>query len=175
MAGKGALAAQEPADSLTVADARFLVQTCEARAKGARQIPFAAPAGKPAAPFEVGDPFGLRKGVFPVFERSPLGDLVGLGTAFHVDGWGGCLTAEHVVEFLRAGLPDAGLMGGRSHEVDPKQHNHAVALLGIGLVFGELAVPEWAFAPIVSASLVSRERNDPLAALQGRERLGIPS
>ncbi len=96
-----------------------------------------------------------------------------MGTAVHLDGWGGFLTAEHVIEFLRAGLPQAGLTGRPTHDLDPTEHSHPVLLLGIGLGYGEVAVPEWAFAPITDTLTVTRERDDPLAALQGKRRFEI--
>lgn len=151
----------------------FIVQTCEARFRAGPQIPFAPSNPTRQIPFETRDPFGLRKAVLPIFKRTPEGHLVGIGTATHVDGWGGFITAEHVLDFLRTSLPQGGLTGQCSHDLDPTTQCHAVVLLGVGLVFGQMAVPNWAFAPVTNALAVSREVDDPLIALQGRQRFEI--
>lgn len=150
--------------------APFFVQTCESRILETRRVPLQPFGGSELTPFEKGDPFGLRNAILPVFERKPDGRLVGMGTAVHLDGWGGCLTAEHVVDFVRAHLPEGGLNGEPTMEVDPSQHSHPVLLLGIGVIFGTVAIPDWAFAPIKDALAVARERDDPMATLQGRKR-----
>lgn len=159
--------------SSTMLPAPFIVQTCENRIRDTRRVPFQGSSGSQFIPFETGDPFGLRKAILPVFERMPDGRLIGMGTAVHLDGWGGCLTAEHVVDFVRARLPDGGLHGGPTMEVDPSQHSHPVLLLGIGVVFGTVAIPDWAFAPITDTLTVARERDDPMAALQDRRRFEV--
>lgn len=159
--------------SSTMLSAPFFVQTCESRIRDTRRVPVQSSSGSELAPFETGDPFGLRKAILPVFERKPDGRLVGMGTAVHLDGWGGCLTAEHVVDFVRARLPEGGLNGGPTMEVDPSQHSHPVLLLGIGVIFGTVAIPGWAFAPITDTLAVARERDDPMAALQGRRRFEV--
>ena len=151
----------------------FIVQTCESRICGARRVPLQPSSGSHLAPFEVGDPFGLRKAILPVFERTPDGLLIGVGTAIHLDGWGGCLTAEHVVDFLRTHLPEGGLNGAPTMEVDPSLHGHAVLLLGIGIIYGMAKIPEWAFAPIIATCAASREIDDPMAALRGRRLFEI--
>jgi serine protease Do len=121
----------------------------------------------------VGDPFGLRKAILPVFERTPVGDLIGMGTAVHLDGWGGFLTAEHVIEFLRSNLPNGGLTGEPVLQLDPTTQSHATVMLGIGLVFGRVAVPEWAFAPIIETLFITQHRDNPLAALRGEPELEV--
>jgi len=148
----------------------FLVQTCESKIGDTRRVPFPPLSDSRLAPFEAGDPFGLRKAILPVFERTPNGQLIGMGTAVHLDGWGGCLTAGHVVDFLRTRLPEMVLNGEPRKEVDPSQHSHPVLLLGIGVVFGAIEIPDWAFAPIIDTLTSVRERDDPMAALQGRRR-----
>lgn len=159
--------------SSTMLSAPFFVQTCESRIRDTRRVPFQSSSGSELTPFETGDPFGLRKAILPVFERKPDGRLVGMGTAVHLDGWGGCLTAEHVVDFVRAFLPEGGLNGGPTMEIDPSQHSHPVLLLGIGVNFGTVAIPDWAFAPISDTLVVARERDDPIAALQGKRRFEV--
>jgi serine protease Do len=146
----------------------FVVETCEAAATPSRKVPFTPPSTRPIfSPFETGDPFGLRKAVLPLFERTPAGALVGMGTAFHLDGWGGFLTAEHVVDFLRDDRLFAGVSGGSAHELDPTVHSHAIMMLGIGLVYGQVAAPDWAFVPVIETLAVTCERDDPLAILRG--------
>lgn len=156
-----------------MSDFQFAIQTCEERASGAICRPLEPRAAAPYAPFRVGDPFGLRKAVYPIFLRTPSGELFGLGTAFHVDGWGGGLTAEHVVDVLRVGLPGEGLAWRDDNFIDPSQSDHAVALLGLGLVIGRVALPAWALAPVVGIGIRTRERNDPLAELRGRRRFEV--
>lgn len=159
--------------SSTTLSAPFFVQTCESRIRDTHRVPFQSSSGFEFAPFETGDPFGLRKAILPVFERKPDGRLVGMGTAVHLDGWGGCLTAEHVVDFVRARLPEGGLNGRATMKVDPSQHGYPVLLLGMGVIFGTIAIPDWAFAPITDTLAVARERDDPMAALQGRRRFEV--
>lgn len=148
----------------------FIVQTCEARAKQGEILLFCPKGKSRQTPFETGDPFGLRRAILPVFERTTDGNLIGMGTAVHLDGWGGCLTAEHVIEFLRNDLPQRGLSGQQKHTLNPTTRSHAIALLGIGLVYGQVAVPDWVFAPITDTLAVTREVDDPFAELQGRRR-----
>ena len=80
-------------------DPLFVLQTCEGlHDPDGSRLPFEAPAADPA-PFQLDDPFGLRKAILPVFHCEPGSErIVGLGTAFHVDGWGTFLTAAHVVQ-----------------------------------------------------------------------------
>lgn len=118
-------------------------------------------------PFDVSDPFGLRKAVVPVFRRDPDGRIYGMGTAFHVDGWGAFLTADHVIDFIRETLPNTGLYPNRFVDIDPSNQPHAVLFLGIGVVFGTRAIPQRAFAPIVRVLTRIAEWDDPLAALRG--------
>ncbi|WP_175511169.1 serine protease [Collimonas sp. OK307] len=145
----------------------FYVGTCEALVNNERKLPFDYPPGAPLTPFEIADPFGLRKAVIPVFRREADGRIYGMGTAFHVDGWGAFLTADHVIDFVRETLPCNGLDPTRVMEMDLSRSAHAVLLLGIGVVFGKVAIPPWAFAPVVSLLTSVAERDDPLANLRG--------
>ena len=147
----------------------FVVQTCESKFQNTDQVPIRPIAKSELSPFEAVDPFGLRKAILPVFERNPEdGTLIGIGTAFHIDGWGGCLTAEHVLEFARSRFPENGLNGQPIVDLDPSLHRHPVLLLGIGLCYGSALLPEWAIAPIVSTNFSTRQRSDPFTELQGR-------
>jgi serine protease Do len=119
-------------------------------------------------PFPIFDPFGLRRAVVPVFQCNPDGSAVGVGTAFHVDGWGRLLTADHVVDHLRTHYssqiaPDIVI------EVDISRSSHAAVLLGYGLVYGEFGIPKSCWVPLdrVDAFLIERDV-DPMAALRGK-------
>ncbi|WP_276656659.1 serine protease [Thauera aminoaromatica] len=116
--------------------------------------------------FPIHDPFGLRKAVVPVFRREPDGTTVGLGTAFHIDGWGALLTADHVVEHTRERYSKA-LKPNALIEMDIDQSSHAAILLGYGLVFGTVALPEACWAPISRISAIIQRHDDPMAELRG--------
>lgn len=119
-------------------------------------------------PFPINDPFGLRRAVVPVFLRNPDGSAVGVGTAFHVDGWGRLLTADHVVDHIRTHHLDQ-IAPDTLIEVDINRSSHAAVLLGYGVVFGTVGIPSTCWAPIgrVDAILIERDEN-PMAALQGK-------
>lgn len=117
--------------------------------------------------FEVHDPFSLRRAIFPVFKRSLDGSLQGLGTAFHIDGWGTLLTADHVVDFVRDESPGHVIKPDVRTDLDPTVTPHAVALLGIGLVFGTVAIPDGAFAPALEIRSPVSEHDAPMRLLRG--------
>jgi serine protease Do len=110
-------------------------------------------------PFKANDPLGLRAAILPVFERQPDGTLIGLGTAVHVDGWGGLLTAEHVVDFTRDGLS---LSSDLPRETDSISRTNAVVMLGLGLYLGHAQIPPWAFPFVNETVLVPFSQNDPV-------------
>jgi len=147
----------------------FVVQTCESKFKNTDQVPIRLIAKSELSPFEAVDPFGLRKAILPVFERNPEdGTLIGMGTSFHIDGWGGCLTAEHVLEFARSRFPENGLSGQPIVDLDPSLHRHPVMLLGSGLCYGSAILPEWAIVPIISTNFSKRQCSNPFTELQGK-------
>lgn len=126
------------------------------------------PYGKAASfgvPFPICDPFGLRRAVVPVFLRNPDGSAKGVGTAFHIDGWGRLLTADHVVDEIRTRYADQ-IAPDTLVEIDIAQSSHAAVLLGFGVVFGTVRIPDACWAPMgrVDALLVEREE-DPIATL----------
>lgn len=145
----------------------FHVGTCEARVTETQKLPFAYSVGSPYAPFDLSDPFGLRTAVVPVFMRDPDGRIFGMGTAFHFDGWGGFLTADHVVDFSRETLPHRGLNPRKVAVVDPAVANHVVLMLGVGLVFGTFGIPKGAMVPVESIHAMAAEDDNPMAALSG--------
>jgi serine protease Do len=124
------------------------------------------PGGAPAdAPFELNDPLGLRMAVVPVFQCSNDGaDISGLGTAFHVDGWGMFLSADHVLSFLRAGTR---LVPNTQLEVEVGPGGHALLLLGLGVVFGTVGIPNEHWAPVAGVQVPVSAYDDPLGALRG--------
>ena len=129
------------------------------------RVPYASSLKDPQDPFRIGDPFGLRRAVFPVFQRDPDGEARGMGTAFHVDGWGRLLTADHVVDYTRAHhleeLRPAALI-----RPDISRSQHAAVLLGYGLVFGTITIPEATWAAIERIDAVIQQNDDPLEALR---------
>lgn len=123
---------------------------------------------KNGVPFPIHDPFCLRRAVVPVFLRYPDGSTVGVGTAFHVDGWGRLLTADHVVDHLRTLHLDQ-IAPDTLIEVDVSRSSHAAVLLGYGLIFGTVGIPEACWAPVGQVDAIVIERSeDPLGALQGK-------
>lgn len=145
----------------------FAITTCEAYTQSKRALPFSYEPSSPLTPFEISDPFSLRKAIVPVFRRDPTGQIYGMGTAFHVDGWGGFLTADHVVDFFRDAVPRGTLNPDSNIVINPLRYDHAVLLLGVGVVFGSSPIPEWAFSPIVRHSIYVSEKDNPLASLRG--------
>lgn len=119
--------------------------------------------------FQIDDPFGLRRAVLPVFLRNSDGSAVGYGTAFHIDGWGRLLTAEHVVADIRVPYsnqisPDAQI------KVDVLRNSHAAVLLGYGLVYGTAGIPDECWAPVQQVQFIIAERDDPMAVLRGNSK-----
>ena len=118
----------------------------------------------PFEPFLIQDPFGLRKAVVPVFKRDINGEIYGMGTAFHVDGWGTFLTAAHVIEFARE------IQKSASSWKDILQNpsgEHPVLFLGMGLIFGSVNIPKESFALVTFMASILQEKIDPLANLTG--------
>lgn len=145
----------------------FYAGTCEAQISDGRKLPFEYIENDPFRPFEIQDPFGLRTAIVPVFRRAPDGRMFGMGTAFHFDGWGGYLTAEHVIDFTRDALPKRGFAPQKTATLNPSTSNHVVLMLGIGMVFGTVGVPKWAMVPVESIRAITAEDDDPMVALRG--------
>lgn len=138
----------------------FLIATCEDRLCGRFLCPLQCNPDAPMEPFEVSDPFGLRKAILPIFRGTNEGRLYGMGTSFHIDGWGTLMTAEHVIDFLRAGYD---LDPSQTTVFDPVHTDHPLAMLGLGVVFGEVGVPQHAFARITSYLGKAVEHENPMA------------
>lgn len=138
----------------------FHVRTCENIANQEKSIIFAPDLDTPFKPFLIQDPFGLRKAIVPVLNRKTTGDICGMGTAFHIDGWGTFLTADHVIDFARY-HPDTA-----SHWTEISQNptgDHAVLFLGIGgRAFGRVPIPPGAFSLVEFMASPMGENHIPL-------------
>ncbi|GAA4789468.1 serine protease [Lysobacter hankyongensis] len=152
--------------------ASFTPNTFEAFKAHSPKHPYGENAA-PGSPFPIHDPFGLRRAIVPVFQRNPDGSALGVGTAFHVDGWGRLLTADHVVDYTRERhlsqiQPDSLI------QVDISQSPHAAVLLGYGLAFGTVGIPEACWAPINRIDAIVEESDrDPLEVLRGAQRYHV--
>ncbi|MDG9842460.1 MULTISPECIES: serine protease [unclassified Stenotrophomonas] len=144
----------------------FAPKTFDAFRTHAPRFPYGQGA-KHGTLFPIDDPFGLRRAVVPVFQRDVDGSIRGAGTAFHVDGWGRLLTADHVVDCVRARhlrqiKPDARI------SADITKSPHSTVLLGYGVAFGTVGIPEPCWAPIQRVdAIVAQKRANPLSELQG--------
>jgi serine protease Do len=108
--------------------------------------------GQPYVPFEVHDPFGLRNAIVPVFCQQVDGRMYGVGTAFHIDGFGNFLTAYHVIDFVEKHLAGRPILFLSMHAV----------------VFGTVNIPPDCFAPVDEVIASMMEADDPMAALRGQ-------
>ncbi|MGZ9712999.1 S1 family peptidase [Glaciimonas sp. GNP009] len=147
----------------------FYIDTFGEFIKHKCELPFDRQTESPLAPFKISDPFRLRKAVVPVFHRYPDGRIEGMGTAFHVDGWGGFLTADHVIAAIRG----SDLTPRLSASINIMKEPHAVLLLGIGLIYGQLTIPTWALAPITGFLTAVYEKEDPLEFIKGNKSFQI--
>lgn len=137
----------------------FYVGTCEDKANNMQPIVIEPIPGDPFKPFLIQDPFGLRKAITPVFKRNINGVISGMGTAFHVDGWGAFLTANHVIEFAREYPKSASTWTEISQN---SSGDHAVLFFGMGLIFGMPTIPEEAFALVEQIVSPMQEKDNPL-------------
>jgi serine protease Do len=136
------------------------------------------PGGSETAPldlFSFHDPFGLRKAIVPVLLNDGDGVTKGTGTAFHIDGWGTFLTADHVIESVRARSKRVAGNGDEIHFEIGHLDVCPILLLGMGLVFGQPKVPSTALARVASMRSPIREREDPLAVLSGKTEIEAAS
>jgi len=154
----------------------IIATICEGESPVGRALPIVPSAAEDLDLFPFQDPFGLRRAIVPVLLNDADGVMKGMGTAFHIDGWGTFLTADHVVESVRQ----------RSTRTPPHKDEkrftygatdvYPVLLLGIGLVLGgPIEVPPEALALVASVRSPVRERADPLISLTGRTELEAAS
>jgi len=144
----------------------FYVGTCEAISNDEKKIAF-DPSTNQLTPFPIQDPFGLRKAIVPVFRRNLNGDVFGMGTAFHIDGWGTFLTAYHVIDFAMKSSYLPNKEGISLHPTD----EHPLLFLGMGLAYGTPTIPEEAFAVVNYMAQAMHKKNDPLAEIIGKSRI----
>jgi serine protease Do len=130
----------------------FAISTCEARSSPVQAQRHYRP-GKdgPFSPFEIHDPFGLRNAIVPVFCQHVDGRMYGMGTAFHVDGFGSFLSAYHVVDYVQQPLTGRPILFLSMHAV----------------VFGTIRVPDDCIVPVEEVVALMMEKEDPIADLRG--------
>ncbi len=129
----------------------FIIRTCEDLSGVNSRIPGYEPKqAAPFSPFEIHDPFGLRNAIVPVFCQHVDGRMYGVGTAFHVDGFGDFLTAYHVIDFGEKHLAGRPILFLSMHAV----------------VFGTINIPPDCFVPAQEVIASMMETDDPMAALR---------
>lgn len=106
----------------------------------------------PYSPFEIHDPFGLRNAIVPVFCQHADGLMYGVGTAFHVDGFGNFLTAYHVIDFVEKHLSGRPILFLSMHAV----------------VFGTVHIPPDCFVSPQEVIASMMDVDDPMAVLRRR-------
>lgn len=131
----------------------FIIRTCEdASGVKARTRVYEPRQGALFSPFEIYDPFGLRSAIVPVFCQHVDGTMYGVGTAFHVDGFGNFLTAYHVIDFVEKHL------AGRP-----------ILFLSMqAVVFGTVNIPPDCFVPAQEVIASMAETDNPMAVLRGQ-------
>jgi serine protease Do len=136
----------------------FYVGTCENNLKGEEPIVFEHLPERPFDPFPIQDPFGLRKAIVPVFNRDLNASIIGMGTAFHVDGWGTFLTANHVIDFAQ----ENPISASSWTKILPNSNgDHPILFFGMGLVYGKVKIFEEAFVQVESMIFPMGEKDDP--------------
>lgn len=148
----------------------FRITTCEGKFGPPIHSAFECRQESPNSPFELGDPFGLRKAILPVFRGDPAGLIYGIGTAFHIDGWGALMSADHVVDFLQG---RSALTPHQIKQLDLRVDDHARVMLGAGLVYGAMNVGKDQFGLVTECWKPAAEYNDPMAALRGESQYRV--
>ena len=129
----------------------FIIRTCEdSSGVNARIRDYEPKQGAPFSPFEIYDPFGLRNAIVPVFCQNVDGKMYGVGTAFHVDGFGNFLTAYHVIDFVEKHLAGRPILFLSMHAV----------------VFGTINIPPDCFVPAQEVIASMMETDNPMATLR---------
>lgn len=130
----------------------FSILTCEASSgpvRGRRNY-LPGESGQ-FSPFEIHDPFGLRNAIVPVFRQHVDGRMYGMGTAFHVDGFGNFLSAYHVVDYVEKPFAGRPILFLSMHAV----------------VFGTIRIPDDCWVPVEVVTAPMTEKEDPVANLRG--------
>jgi serine protease Do len=129
----------------------FSIRTCEGPSEvKARTRGYEPKQGAPFSPFEIYDPFGLRNAIVPVFCQHVDGKMYGVGTAFHVDGFGNFLTAYHVIDFVENHLAGRPILFLSMHAI----------------VFGTFNIPPDCFVPAQEVIASMMETDNPMVALR---------
>ena len=149
----------------TVTFSAVPIQTCEDRAAGERQHLLKPDFEGGIEQFLVQDPFGLRKAIVLMFKADDQGRLHGLGTAFAADPWGTWLTADHVIDFMRVGRPEPRAADEQLYRFAGDQT--LIAMMGIGLIYGTIGIPQTGLARIVETFTPAIEVEDPMAFTGG--------
>jgi serine protease Do len=137
----------------------IIAATCEELAKNKSLLPLVPEFADTFNQFLVRDPFGIRKAIVPVFLEDSSG-IYGMGTAFHVDGWGTFLSAAHIIHEARIKRPmkqpdiQAGWIKPELFE------KRFFLLLGQGLAYGG---GSGALAPVDRGYLVLNNSDKPLS------------
>lgn len=139
--------------STTDTFAPFIVRTCESIVqKHSKSQELKPTGGNVFEPFEIYDPFGIRNAIVPIFRQTMDGRMYGMGTAFHVDGFGTYLTAYHVVDFIQALPASRPILFLSMHAV----------------IFGTQPIPPDCFVPAQTVFAALAEVDDPMASLRGQ-------
>lgn len=129
----------------------FIIRTCEGSSEVHGRIHgYESKQGARFSPFEIYDPFGLRNAIVPVFCQQVDGKMYGVGTAFHVDGFGNFLTAYHVIDFVEKHLAGRPILFLSMHAV----------------VFGTINIPPNCFVHAQEVVASMMETDNPMAALR---------
>jgi len=153
----------------------IIATTCEVECLGSLKSPILPDGPDSLDLFSFQDPFGLRKAIVPVLLNDIDGVTQGIGTAFHIDGWGTFLTADHVIESVRRRSVRAASSGEEIRLEIGYTDICPMLLLGMGLVYGQPGIPLSALARVASIRSPIRKREDPLAALIGRTEIEAAS
>ena len=145
---------------------------CEAESRGDPELAIAPDTGDDLDLFPLQDPFGLRKAIVPVLLNDVDGVTKGMGTAFHVDGWGTFLTADHVINSVRKRTKQIASSGGEEIRLEiPHPDICPILLLGIGIVFGQPGVPSEALALVEKIRSPIRERESVFSMFSERAEI----
>ncbi|WP_413896354.1 S1 family peptidase [Rhodoferax sp.] len=116
--------------------------------------------------FSLHDPFGLRKAIVPLFQVLPDGDLQGLGTAFALDPWGSFATADHVVAGIRMRGQHKRSTNDASMRVQLPPGEGLVAVLGFGVAFGTIGLPQETMVRVVEGWSPAFDGGNPMTILR---------
>lgn len=114
--------------------------------------------------FRIDDPFNLRKAIVPLFVRDMAGHIQGMGTAFHFDGWGNFLTADHVVDFLREYPKNSTQITEATLNT---KGTHACIMLGSGISYGHRVFATDCVRLIERSHSILYKKENPILEIRG--------